>query len=78
MILNYPNFSDIRNVTLKAYNRANIYMNITERHGSEVARKYVKQFNTNDQLSIFTMMKNFNENGFENTRRSFIREGVIA
>ncbi len=70
----YGNFNEIRNPTLRSWNRINTYLNIKERFGKVVAMNYLKKFKKKDLFSIFTMMKRIDEEGFENVRRSFIRE----
>lgn len=69
----YDMFNHIRNPFLRTWNRINTYLNIKERHGKVVAHNYLKKFDRNNQLSIFTMMKNINEVGYEQYRRDFIR-----
>ena len=75
--MGYPTFTEIRNPTLRAYNRANMFLNIRERHGSIPAQRYVKKMGKNEMFSIFTMMRRFHDDGFENTRRSLIRNREI-
>lgn len=73
----YSLFNDIRNPILRSYNRANTYMNIKERHGSEVGKKYLKKFDRNNQLGIFSIMRVIHRDGFEQTRRNLIRTGSV-
>lgn len=72
--MGYSFFNEIRSNTLQAYNRANIYLNIKERHGIEHARRYLKKMNRNSMLAVATMMYRFHNDGYENVRRSIIRE----
>jgi len=74
--LGYPLFNNVRNPVLRAYNRANIYINIKERHGSVPAERYLKKFDRNGLLSLFTMMKRINTDGYEQTRRNVMREEI--
>lgn len=74
--LGYPLFNKIRNPNLQAYNRANIYMNIKERHGSVPAERYIKRLDRNGQLNLYTMMKRFNDDGFEQVRRDVMRKEI--
>ncbi len=70
----YELFFHIKNPNLRTYNRINTYLNVVERHGKEVGRKYLKKFSKNDKLAIFSMLKDMYEEGFEQYRRNFIRE----
>lgn len=74
--MGYPLFNKLRNKTLQAFNRANIYMNIKERHGSVPADRYIQRIDRNGQLAVFTMMKRFHEDGFEQVRRDIMREEI--
>ncbi len=74
--MGYPLFNKIRNPILRAYNQANIYINIKERHGSVPAERYLKKLNRNEQLSVFTMMKRFHDDGYKQTRRNIMRECI--
>lgn len=74
--MGFPLFNKIRNPNLQAYNRANIYMNIKERHGTVPAERYIKKIDRNGQLAVFTMMKRFHTDGFEQTRRDIMREEI--
>lgn len=73
----YSLFNEIRNPILRSYNRANTYMNIKERHGNEVAKKYLKKFGRNDILGIHSVMAVIHRDGYEQTRRNLIRTGSI-
>lgn len=73
----YSLFNEIRNPILRSYNRANTYMNIKERHGKEVGMKYLKKFDHNGKLGIFSVMSVIARDGFEQTRRNLIRTGGI-
>lgn len=74
--LGYPLFNKIRNSNLQAYNRANIYMNIKERHGTVPAERYIQKLDRNGQLAVLTMMAQFHRNGYEQTRRDIMRKEV--
>lgn len=74
--MNYPLFNDVRNPYIRAYNRSNIYMNIKERHGTVPAERYIKKLDRNGQLAVFSMMRRFHEDGFEQTRRDIMRKEV--
>lgn len=69
----YGVFTDIRNPTIRAYNRANTYLNIKERHGPEVGRRYLKKFDRNGQLAVASMMATIHRDGYEQTRRNIMR-----
>lgn len=74
--LGYPLFNKIRNPNLQAYNRANIYMNIKERHGTVPAERYIKKLDRNGQLGVLTMMGRFHRDGYEQTRRDIMRKEI--
>jgi len=74
--MNYPLFNDVRNPVLRSYNRANIYINIKERHGSVPAERYLKKLGRNALLEVFTMMKRIHTDGYEQTRRNVMREEI--
>ena len=48
----YPDFNDVENAFLKAYNRIGIAINITEKHGPEECEKYLSQFIDADKALI--------------------------
>lgn len=73
----YSLFNEIRNPTLRSYNRANTYMNIKDRHGPEVGKRYLKKFGRNDILGIYSIMAAIHRDGFEQTRRNFMRTRSI-
>lgn len=74
--LGYPLFNKIRNPNLQAYNRANMYMNIKERHGSVPAERYIKKLDRNGQIGVLKMMSRFAQYGYEQTRRDIMRKEV--
>lgn len=69
----YDLFHHIRNAQLRTYNRINTYLNIKERHGSAVGISYLKKFNKDEKASIFKMMLDMGNTGFEQYRRDFMR-----
>ena len=69
----YGLFNDVRKPVLQAYNRANTYLNINERHGKEVGMRYLRKFDRNGQLAIFSIMKRIHVSGYEQTRRDIMR-----
>jgi hypothetical protein len=70
----YAVFDYVKNPTLRTYNRINVYLNVKERHGNDVGKNYLKQFNRNEQLEIFSMLRQMAEIGYEQFRRNLIRE----
>ena len=74
--MGYPLFENVRNPVLRSYNRANIYINIKERHGSVPAERYLKKLDRNELLSVYTMMKRIHTDGYEQTRRNVMREEI--
>ena len=74
----YSLFNEVRKPVLQAYNRANTYMNIKERHGSEVGKRYLKKFDRAGKIAIYSIMSQINEIGYEQARRNLIRTGRIA
>lgn len=73
----YPLFHDVSNPTLRSYNRANIFINIKDRYGIHLARKYAQRFKKTEQVRILTMMERFHTNGFEQTRRDILRNKEV-
>lgn len=74
--MGYPLFINIRNPNLRAYNQANMYMNIRDRHGTVPAERYIKKLDRNGMLAVFTMMRRFHEDGYEQTRRDIMRKEI--
>lgn len=70
----YPLFNDIRNPKLRAWNRLNIIFNMKESIGSYAANGYTKQFKKDELLEILRMGVRVLREGYENVRRSIIRE----
>lgn len=75
--MGFPLFKNIRNPKLRSFNRANIFMNIKERYGREVAFNYLRKINRKGQEAVFDMMYLIHMNGFEQTRRDLLRNGEI-
>jgi len=48
-------------------------MNIKDRHGAVVGMRYLKKFDRNGQLAIFSIMKRIFTDGYEQTRRNIMR-----
>lgn len=69
----YSLFTEVRNPVIRAYNRANTYLNIKDRHGIEVGKKYLKKFDRNGQLGIYSIMHRIFIDGYEQTRRNIMR-----
>lgn len=70
----YGLFYDVRNTTIRTFNRINVFLNVKERHGHHVAHNYLKKFRRHDQISIFNMMKEINRVGYEQFKRNVMRE----
>ena len=70
----YENFNEIEDPKLRAWNRYNIAINILERYGRVVYTDYMNQFPREDIVAIARVAVNSFIDGYENTRRSFIRE----
>jgi len=69
----YGLFYDVRNYTTRVYNRVNVYMNVRDRHGIEVARNYLRKFNRREQVELFKMMTHIKVVGYEQFRRDVFR-----
>jgi hypothetical protein len=70
----YELFNHIKNPALRTYNRVNTYINVKDRHGPEVGRKYLKKLDKNSQWAVLTMMAEIADIGYEQYRRNFMRE----
>lgn len=70
----YSLFTEIRSPILRSYNRANTYLNIKDRHGPEVGKKYLKKFDRNNLLGIYSIMSLIAKDGYEQTRRNIMRK----
>ena len=73
----YSLFNEIRNVTLRAYNRANTYINIKERHGPVVGMRYLKKLDRANKIEVYKVMQAVHRQGFEQTRRNILRTGAL-
>jgi hypothetical protein len=69
----YSLFTEVRNPVLRSYNRANTYLNIKDRHGVEVGKRYLKKFDRNGLLGLYSIMSLIAKDGFEQTRRNIMR-----
>ncbi len=69
----YGLFYNIRNKDLRTYNRINVYLNVRERHGNEVAKNYLKKFNRKEQWYIYAMLNEMKQVGYEQYRRDVLR-----
>lgn len=72
MINRYPDFNDVMNSKLQAYNRLNIVYNIKETFGNAVAVAYTKQFSKKAKAAILYMHQHINDVGFSTVRREMI------
>lgn len=70
----YENFNEIDDPKLRAWNRYNIAINILERYGRVVYTDYMNQFPREDIIVIARVAVDSFIDGYENTRRNFIRE----
>lgn len=71
----YPNYADILNPTLRAWNRLNTVFNIKEiLHNNSMAVKYVAQFPKHEQIAIALLAAKVSKDGYENTRRELVRK----
>jgi hypothetical protein len=69
----YPNYDDIINPILRAWNRLNTVFNIKEfLKNDKMAANYVKQFPREDQVAVALMAMKVTRDGYENTRRSIM------
>lgn len=72
MINRYPDFNDVMNSKLQAYNRLNIVYNIKETFGNAVAVAYMKQFNKKAKIAVLDMHTHIRTVGFGVVRREMI------
>lgn len=68
----YPNFNDIMNEKLQAYNRLNIVYNIKETFGNAVAVDYMKQFSKKAKAAVMNMHQHIIDVGYSTVRREMI------
>ena len=72
------NFNNIEHVGLRAYNRMVNYINLIASHETkEKGLKYLSQFTKQDCDDIRNVLKQIEENGYENTRRSIIESAGL-
>ena len=71
----FPTFDEVRNPTLRTWNRLNIMFNMKEIFGpqSRMALNYLKKFSAKDQTDLAKLAIIVNKNGYENTRREIVR-----
>ncbi len=70
----YPTFDEVKNPTLRNWNRLNIMFNMKEFFtNSNMAHNYLKKFSHKDQIELAKLSILISKNGYENTRRSIIR-----
>lgn len=69
----YELFNHIKNTSLRTYNRVNTYINVKDRHGPEVGRKYLKKMDKKSQWDVLKMMAEINLVGYVQFRRDFMR-----
>lgn len=71
----YSLFNEVRNPTLRAWNRLNAIFNMKELiKNNAMAVNYMKKFNHKDQVAIAVLAAQITKNGYENTRREIMRK----
>lgn len=68
----YGNFKDIKNSTLRNWNRVNTYYNIRENHGTVVSTRYLEQFR-GDIKTLARMFLDIKNIGYEQVRRDIMK-----
>lgn len=71
-MLKYPNFNDIMNEKLQAYNRLNVIYNIKETVGNAPAIHYTKQFSKKARIAMLKMDQYIRQVGYSVVRREMI------
>jgi len=71
----YSTFDEIRDPTLRTWNRLNVMFNMKEVFGaqSQMSLNYLKKFTNEDRMLLGRMAIEISKNGYENTRRTIIR-----
>lgn len=70
----YPTFDEVRDPTLRTWNRINVMFNMKEFFkDSNMAHNYLKKFTRNDQIEIGRLAIKISREGYENVRRTMIR-----
>lgn len=74
----YPTFDDVKNPTLRTWNRMNVIFNMKEfLKNNDMVTRYMQKFNKDDQLAIGRLAIKIKKNGYENTRREIIRNNNV-
>lgn len=76
MIKHPSAFNDIENNLLRAYNRAQMAMNLAQENGEDDLRVYFHQFNDAERAALFTMLLAIRTNP-EDTRRQVLANADI-
>lgn len=71
--LAYPDFSDVTNDRLRAYNRVNVIYNIKETVGNVVAVRYAHQFDRAAKVAILNLHNYIKRTGYSTVRREILR-----
>ena len=72
----YSTFDEIRDPTLRTWNRLNVMFNMKEVFGpqSQMSLNYLKKFSQGDRVLLAKMAIDIGKNGYENTRREIMRK----
>ena len=74
----YPLFNDVKNPTLRTWNRLNIIYNMKKLVGNAVSQKYTGKFKHDDLARIMKLSKHIETNGYEQTRRDIMKGLMIV
>lgn len=69
----FPNFNDVQEPALQAWNRCAIMFNIMNDHGKELAAEYAEQFNNYDRTRVLMMSNYIAAKGYEAVRAEINR-----
>lgn len=68
-----PTFNDVREPTLRTWNRLNVIYNMKEMTTGKLSSRYAEQFNKKDKIALLRMAVRVVNDGYENVRREIIR-----
>ena len=72
-MIEFPDFSDIRNPTLRNWNRLNVIINMKELNNNRLSVNYAKRFSRKDKIVINKLIYQIKTTSYEEVRRSIIR-----
>lgn len=68
-----PTFNDVKDPTLRAWNRLNVIYNLKEMTAGKAVTRYADKFNKKDKITILKLASKVSNDNYENVRREIIR-----